>query len=127
VSVRAVAALGMLLALTATVRADESPTEAEAVPDLSRFTGARWSMSYPERDYEGGCVVGFLSFQFYPNGFFTYNVKVRGVWRLDDEGRLQLRTRDGVRFTLLQEGDGLHATRDLPFLRRSNVFRRCPE
>jgi hypothetical protein len=92
-----------------------------------RFSSARWSMILPNRDFEGGCVVGFLAFQFSPTGYFIFNNRIRGAWRIDELGNLKLRTRDGLPFTLIVEDSTLRATRNLPFLRRGNLFQQCPE
>jgi hypothetical protein len=91
----------------------------------SRFTGPRWSMIRPSRDFEGGCVIGFLAFQFSPTGYFVYNNHVRGSWRVDEIGNLKLRTRDGVVFTLVVDGNTLRPTRTLPFVKRTDLFQRC--
>lgn len=91
----------------------------------SRFTGPRWSMIRPSRDFEGGCVIGFLAFQFSPTGYFVYNNHVRGSWRVDEIGNLKLRTRDGLIFTLVVDGNTLRPTRNLPFAKRTDLFQRC--
>ena len=84
-------------------------------------------MIRPARDYEGGCVVGFLAFQFSPTGYFVFNNRIRGSWRIDEIGNLKLRTRDGILFTLLVEGSTLRSTGNLPFMKRTDLFQRCPE
>jgi hypothetical protein len=91
----------------------------------ARFTGPRWSMIRPSRDFEGGCVIGFLAFQFSPTGYFVYNNHVRGSWRVDEIGNLKLRTRDGLVFTLVVDGNTLRPTRNLPFAKRTDLFQRC--
>jgi hypothetical protein len=93
---------------------------------LSRFTGPAWSLVYPDRDYQGGCVIGFLAFRFSPTGYFVYNNRIRGSWRVDELGNLLLRTKDGVKFTLIVDGNTLHPTENLPFARRFYQFQRCP-
>ena len=118
-----VAALGMAPAV---LRADE-PRDVDQ-GDITRFTKARWSMIYPDKDYEGGCVVGFLAFEFSPTGYFAFNNHIRGAWRIDELGNLKLRTRDGVRFTMLVDGSTIRPSQDIPsLLKRSQVFQRCPE
>lgn len=96
-------------------------------PNIERFTSARWSMISPDKDFEGGCVVGFLAFQFSPTGYFTYNNRIRGSWRIDELGNLKLRTRDGFRFTLLVEGTTLRPAQTVAFLNRGQLFQRCSE
>jgi len=101
---------------------------AKTSDSLMRFTGPRWSLIRPARDFQGGCAVGFLSFRFDPTGYFIFNNRVRGAWWIDELGNLKLRTREGVRFTLLVEGNTLRPTRNLPFpfLNRTSLFQRCP-
>ena len=94
---------------------------------IKRFTGPRWSMIVPDKDYEGGCVVGFLAFSFSPTGYFVYNNRIRGSWRVDELGNLKLRTRDGLQFTLLVNGQTLRPSRTTEFLTRAMLFERCPE
>jgi hypothetical protein len=92
---------------------------------LAKFTGSAWSLVYPDRDYQGGCVIGFLAFRFSPTGYFIYNNRIRGSWRVDELGNLVLRTKDGVKFTLIVEGNTLHPTENLPFARRFYQFQKC--
>ena len=112
-------------ASAATVAAQEKEDPAKVADVLARFTGPRWSMIRPPRDFDGGCVIGFLSFQFSPTGYFVYNNRVRGAWWIDELGNLKLRTRDGLRFTLIVEGNTLRPNRDLPFIRRTALYQRC--
>jgi hypothetical protein len=93
---------------------------------IDRFTGPRWAMIRPPRDFEGGCVVGFLAFQFSPTGYFVYNNRVRGSWRIDELGNLKLRVRDGTTFSMVVDGNTLRATRTVPFIKRTDLFQRCP-
>jgi hypothetical protein len=93
---------------------------------MQRFTGPAWSLVYPDRDYQGGCVIGFLAFRFSPTGYFVYNNRVRGSWRVDEMGNLLLRTKDGLKFTLIVEGTTLRPTGNLPFARKFYQFQRCP-
>lgn len=93
---------------------------------MRRFTGTAWSLVYPDRDYQGGCVIGFLSFRFSPTGYFVYNNRLRGSWRVDEMGNLLLRTKDGLKFTLLVEGNTLRPVENLPFARKFYQFQRCP-
>jgi hypothetical protein len=97
-----------------------------ASPAVQRFTG-RWSSILPARDFEGGCVVGYLAFSFSPTGYWVFNNRIRGSWRIDEIGNLKLRTRDGVRFTLLVQDNVLRPAQNLPFLRRTQLYQRCPE
>ena len=72
-------------------------------------------------------MVGFLAFSFSPTGYFVFNNKIRGSWRFDELGNLKLRTRDGVRITMLVEGKTIRPSQTIGFLTRANVFERCPE
>jgi hypothetical protein len=94
---------------------------------IRRFTTVRWSMIVPDKDYEGGCVVGFLAFAFSPTGYFSYNNRIRGSWRVDELGNLKLRTRDGLQFTMLVDGQTMRPSRTIEFLTRAMIFERCPE
>jgi hypothetical protein len=122
------AALGLApICIATSARADEPRGLDPNAQDISRFTKARWSMITPDRDYEGGCVVGFLAFEFSPTGYFSYNNHIRGAWRIDELGNLKLRTRDGVRFTMIVDGTTIRPSQTIEFLKRSEVFQRCPE
>ena len=115
------------MALAPAARADE-PLDLDPGADyIQRFTATRWSMIVPDKDFEGGCVVGFLAFSFSPTGYFVFNNKIRGSWRLDELGNLKLRTRDGLRLTLLVEGNTIRPSQTSQFLTRAQVFQRCPE
>ena len=124
---RSLAVWTCCLVLASAARADE-PADIDPGADyMQRFTATRWSMIVPDKDYEGGCVVGFLAFSFSPTGYFIYNNKIRGSWRLDELGNLKLRTRDGVRITMLVEGNTIRPSQTILSLTRANVFQRCPE
>lgn len=110
---------------------DETRAQPRGLADVNtdtmmRFTGPRWSQIRPDRDFNGGCVIGFLAFQFSPTGYFVFNNHIRGSWRVDELGNLRLRTRDGLVFTLVVEGDTLRPTRNLPFMKRTFLYQRCP-
>jgi len=107
--------------------AQTAPPIDPAATATSKFTGARWSLISPDKDFEGGCVVGFLAWEFSETGYFSYNNRIRGSWRIDELGNLKLRTRDGVRFTLLVEGTTLRPSRNFAFLRRAELYQRCSE
>lgn len=101
------------------------PTTDNAI--LARLTGSRWSLILPDKDYEGGCVVGFLAFSFSPTGYFIFNNRIKGSWRLDELGNLKLRTRDGLRFTLILEDNVLRPSANIDFLKRSQRYQKCTE
>ena len=109
---------------------DDAHAQARGLEDVNtdamlRFTGPRWSQIRPEKDFNGGCVIGFLAFQFSPTGYFVFNNRIRGSWRIDELGNLKLRTKDGVVFTLIVEGDTLRPTRNLSFTKRTYQYQRC--
>ena len=118
--------IGALMVMLLAVAA-HAQTDTDNAPAIERFTSARWSLIRPNRDYEGGCVVGFLAFQFSSTGYFSFNNHIRGSWRIDELGNLKLRTRDGISLTLIVDGNTLHSTTTLPFLHRTDLFQRCPE
>ncbi|HEY6881025.1 MAG TPA: hypothetical protein VI299_23530 [Polyangiales bacterium] len=99
--------------------------QGEDDPSNSVLANTRWSMILPERDYEGGCIMGFMTFRFSPLGYFIFNNKIHGSWRIDALGTVRLRTRDGVRFMLMLQDNQLRAVQNLPFLKRGNVFQKC--
>ncbi len=104
---------------------DDGPLQPLAV----KLVGTRWALIQPERDYQGGCDVGFLAFRFIADGYFIYNNRLVGTWRVDNAGTLKLRTRAGVQLTLSVDGDTMRPLQNypLPFMRRLNVYQRCPE
>ena len=108
------------------VRAQARGLEDVNTEAMLRFTGPRWSQIRPEKDFNGGCVIGFLAFQFSPTGYFVFNNRIRGSWRVDELGNLKLRTKDGVVFTLIVEGETLRPTRNLDFMKRTYLYQRCP-
>jgi hypothetical protein len=122
--------LSLLLALGVSA-AEQTHAQVRGVADvnteaMTRFTGPRWSQIRPDKDFNGGCVIGFLAFQFSPTGYFVFNNRIRGSWRVDELGNLKLRTKDGVTFTLVVEGDTMRPTRNLPFMKRTFQYQRCP-
>ncbi|HEX4352623.1 MAG TPA: hypothetical protein VHZ95_06915 [Polyangiales bacterium] len=121
------ASLLMLFALVAAPLPAQQAQQDQDAASVEHYTATRWSMIRPNRDFQGGCVVGFLAFQFSPTGYFAYNNHTRGSWRIDEIGNLKLRTRDGQAFTLIVEGDTLRTTSTLPFIKRTDLFQRCPE
>jgi hypothetical protein len=113
-------------ALPATAAAQTMDRSAENPDANAKFTSVRWSQIRPEKDFQGGCVVGFLAFRFDPTGYFIFNNHVRGAWWIDELGNLILRTRDGLRFTLIVDGDTIRPNKNLPFMRRTFQYKRCP-
>jgi hypothetical protein len=118
--------LGLGFAAPGRAQDGQRPTLESRPDELSRFTSSAWALIHPDRDYQGGCVVGFLAFRFSPTGYFVYNNRIRGSWRVDELGNLLLRTRDGLKFTLIVDGNTLRPTQNLPFARRFYQYQRCP-
>jgi hypothetical protein len=71
--------------------------------------------------------MGFDAFEFSPTGYFIYNNRVHGSWRIDTLGNLDLRTRDGLKFRMVVSGSELMPTADTPFLKRANLYRQCEQ
>jgi hypothetical protein len=120
------ALIGLLLVLSVRASAQEKLDAELDDPELSELANTVWAMVLPERDFAGGCVVGFLAFKFLPNGYFIYNNRISGWWRLDTKsGNVRMRTREGQRFVLIKDADTLRVPQNLPFLRRGNQFQKC--
>jgi hypothetical protein len=96
-----------------------------------RLTQHYWSQIYPNRDYLDGCLTGYRAFVFDRSGYFVFDRKTHGTWRLDRLGNLALRTREGDVFRLFRVGEnGLRPPNAdfLPsFLARNQVFQRCTD
>jgi hypothetical protein len=114
-----------LMDFSTTALAQQAAQEATRGGDAtSRFVG-RWAQSRPPRDFEGGCVVGFLAFKFESSGYFIFNNRVRGTWFVDELGNIVLRTRDGERITLYYDGTSLRPAQNTKFTRRTFQYERC--
>ncbi len=94
--------------------------------NAARFNGGYWAQIYPNRDFERGCVIGYLAFEFSPTGYFIFNRKTTGSWRIDELGNLKLRTRDGASITLTVSNDLLRPASDLGLIKRANLYQKCP-
>jgi hypothetical protein len=96
-----------------------------------RLTQHYWSQIYPNRDYLDGCLTGYRAFVFDKSGYFVFDRKTHGTWRVDRLGNLVLRTREGEVFRLSRVGEnGLRPPNAdfLPsFLARNQVFQRCTD
>ena len=121
-------AAGLLLCPWASYSsAQESKGTAQETPNaIARFAGTYWSQIYPSRDYDRGCAIGFLSFEFQPTGYFIFNRKITGSWRIDELGNLKLRTKQGETLKLIVNNDTLQATSDLGIVKRANLYQKCP-
>lgn len=119
--------IALLMLVAAHAHAQDKKLDAELDdPELSELANTVWAMTLPERDFAGGCVVGFLAFKFLPNGYFIYNNRISGWWRLDlVSGNIRMRTREGLRFLLAKEANELRVPQNTPFLRRGNLFQKC--
>jgi len=119
--------LCLLIDVDGVVCAQPAANDARQSPDVAaRFVGL-WSQSRPPRDFEGGCVVGYLTFKFEASGYFIFNNRERGTWWVDELGNVVLRTRDGLRLTLYFDGGStLRPSQDTRFTRRTYEYTRCP-
>jgi hypothetical protein len=95
--------------------------------EASRMSGAYWAQIYPNRDFDRGCAIGFLSFDFQPGGYFIFDRKVTGSWQIDVIGNIKLRTKQGEVLKLIVNGDTLQATTDLGLVKRADLYRKCPQ
>ena len=105
---------------------EDSGSSQETPAAIARFAGTYWSQIYPSRDYDRGCAIGFLSFEFQPTGYFIFNRKITGSWRIDELGNLKLRTKQGETLKLIVNNDTLQATSDLGIVKRANLYQKCP-
>jgi hypothetical protein len=123
-----IAALAILVAsLGDTPAHAQARTEnGDAQSNATRFSGSYWSQVYPKRDFDRGCAVGFLSFDFQPTGYFIFNRKVAGSWQVDELGNLKLRTKQGEVLKLVVHAETLEATSDLGLVKRAYLYQKCP-
>lgn len=124
-------ALVAVLALAATTvannaNAQDTTVNGDAESNAARFSGGYWSQVYPKRDYDRGCAVGFLAFEFQPTGYFIFDRKVAGSWQVDELGNLKLRTKQGQVLKLVAHSGTLEATSDLGLVKRSYLYQKCP-
>lgn len=98
----------------------------EGQGDTSRFTGKYWAQIRPDRAYLNGCVTGYRAFQFADSGYFIFDRKIHGSWRVDRFDNLILRTREGKRIRLVYDHQQtLMPTENGAFLRRDQRFQAC--
>jgi hypothetical protein len=124
----------LLLLLASSAEAQEKLDITADGPELAALANTRWSQIYPEFDFEGGCLMGFFTFRFNANGYFTFHNRVQGSWRIDERGIVHLRTRSGVRFMLMMEQDQLRIIKPVSVtagltvwtFRRNGRFQKCP-
>jgi hypothetical protein len=95
-------------------------------PGTEQYANTRWVLQRPDQDPTDACVGGFFSFQFSATGYFVYNNRFRGSWRVDTQGNLRLKTSKGQMLLLLANGTTLRAAGNAGFLLKKNVFERCP-
>ncbi len=108
----------------AAASANAQPADEDTHAD--RFTNRYWSQSRPDRNYLNGCVTGYRAFMFSDNGYFVFDRRIHGSWRLDQLNNLILRTRDGVRIRLIfDQQQTLSPSANVAFLRRDERFQEC--
>jgi hypothetical protein len=96
-------------------------------PGSEKYANSRWVLQRPDQDPTDACVGGFFSFQFSATGYFVYNNRHRGSWRVDTQGNLRLKTSKGQQLLLLATGATLRAAGNAGFLSKKNVFERCSQ
>lgn len=101
--------------------------EEPQAPGSEKYANSRWVLQRPDQDPTDACVGGFFSFQFSATGYFVYNNRHRGSWRVDAQGNLRLKTSKGQMLLLLANGTTLRAAGNGGFLLKKNVFERCPQ
>jgi hypothetical protein len=106
--------------------AQSNPGDGDAGSNATRFSGTYWSQIYPKRDYDRGCAIGFLAFEFQPAGYFIFDRKVTGSWQVDELGNLKLRTKQGEVLKLVVHSDTLEATSELGLVKRAYLYQKCP-
>ena len=74
---------------------------------VDSFVGTYWSQIRPNYAYLNGCETGFRSFSFTRDGYFVFDNKVHGSWRVDRLGNLVLRTKEGKQLRLAHSQSGL--------------------
>lgn len=118
--------LGWALLILPAQGAAAQPIDADPASGAgAAFANTRWAMQVEGIELNDECVVGFWTFVFSATGYFTYNNRVRGSWRVDELGNLRLKTREGLKFTLFVEGTVLRPAANLGFVLRRQTFRRC--
>lgn len=99
-------------------------TESDAEAAASAFHNTRWSMVFPEVDFEGGCTQGFFTFRFSPTGYFVFDNTLQGSWRVDPARNIQLKSRQGQKFTLrIREDNQLELLEGMRVSNASYVWR----
>ncbi len=95
---------------------------------VDRFTNSYWSQSRPDQAYLSGCVTGYRAFQFSNTGYFVFDRRIRGTWRVDRFDNLILKTRDGISFKLFfDHGRTLTPNANNAIVRRDQRFQECRE
>jgi hypothetical protein len=61
--------------------------------DINTFTKYYWSQIVPNYSYLNGCVNGYRAFIFTPDGYFVFDGKVHGSWRLTTNNLLRVQTK----------------------------------
>jgi hypothetical protein len=91
----------------------------------AEFAGTRWYLTIAEREAAEDCDSGYMTFYFDKTGYFMFNRRMRGSWRIDELGNIRLRTRDGLNLILLVQEEALAPASNAGFMRRRDVYKRC--
>ena len=89
----------------ARVAAQENPDNLTIHSDV--FVGSYWSQIRPNYSYLNGCETGYRAFSFTRDGYFVFDNKVHGSWRVDRLGNLVLRTKEGRQLKLSHNQGGM--------------------
>ena len=116
--------------------------EDEAIVPADVFIGHFWSQIKPDYSYLAGCTTGYRSFYFSETGYFLFDNRVHGSWRVDRLGNLVLRTKAGQQLTLSYNRDitlmPIVQTNQLTnqpantaagafYFRRTDLFQKCTD
>jgi hypothetical protein len=85
----------IILLFVLTLPAHAQQDEDQGVVHRDVFTKHYWSQIQPNYFYLNGCSTGYRAFLFNDTGYFLFDNRVHGSWRVDQLGNLRLRTTDG--------------------------------
>jgi hypothetical protein len=90
--------------------------------DAERFVARYWSQNRPNLHYTYGCETGWHSFSFRPDGYFVYDGKTAGSWRIDHLNNVYVLTNTGERLELFYDGDSQLTQLERSALAPNSVF-----
>ncbi len=128
----------LVVTLVAHATAQQNPDNLIIHSDV--FVDSYWSQVRPNYSYLNGCETGYRAFLFTRDGYFVFDRKVHGSWRLDHLGNLVLRTKEGRQLKLSHSPSGMlvpivstnQLTNRPPnppsgefYFRRTDLFQQC--